>query len=210
MSTLLTMRSRVKSDLRINGTEMDAQINDAIRSAIRQKRGLKLWFLRGLGSISLTQGDASATLPTDFSVLADDNVTKRTTAVQWLQSGQYRNIYQMTMEDLRSRFLRDSSTPQGIPSYCAVEDGTIYFDVAADSTTTGRIIYYKQDATLPTGDSDTSVWFDDGWDVIRSLAMVIFKRDADGYAESEESGAMADFHWKALCQRAQSIEMGAL
>lgn len=210
MSTLLTMGNRLKADLRINGTEMDAQIYDAIRSAIRQKRGLKFWFLRALGNVNVAQNSNIATLPSDFSVMGDDNVAKKSTAVQFLQSGQYRNIYQMPLAELQSKFLQNATVNQGVPTYCAIEGNQIYFDRASQDATSLRIIYYKQDAMLPTGNGDTSVWFDDGWDVVRSLAMVIFKRDADGYGEAEESGSMADYHYKQLCQRAQSIEMGAL
>ncbi len=179
--------SRIKSDLVINGTDYDTQILDAIQSALRQLRGKRYWFLEVYDTLTATVGSSSVALPADFSTIK---------SVDLISSGtRYTNDYGfdlLTFDRFRQDYWTTDPIPTGLPAACAyfVGDNTLRLSHLAAVAYSLPIVYYKQDVTLPTA-SQTSVWFDDGYDVVRSLAQFIFKRDSQGFTATEEDGEMA-------------------
>lgn len=204
MSTLSTVRNHIKSDLFIeDSTVYDAQIDNAIRSALRQCSSKRFWFLWVTGSVTLESGNTTVTLPSNFGVVDAVNIIY---SGNRLRDG---NGFDLLHYDrLRSEYLDKQTLSSGRPKACAVMNNLLYVSHTADADYTIVLDYYRKDATLPSGDSATSVWFDDGYDVIRSLAMWIFKREAQGYTATDEDGANAAYYMKQLSERHLSMNWG--
>lgn len=185
MTTAGDIVDRIKSDLVINGTDYDNQILAAIQSALRELRGSRYWFLEEYTtSISTSTSSESVALPSDFSALKSVDLIANGT--------RYTDDYGfmlVTFDKLRAQYWYISPLQTGVPIACAVQGSTLYLSHLAQSTYTLPMVYYKQDVTLPTA-GESSVWFDDGYDVVRTKAQFIFKRDAQGYTATEEDGSM--------------------
>lgn len=204
MATLSDLRTQIKLDTRVNGTEKDTQIDNAIRSALRQLRGKKYWFLRAIGDLTLSSGNSvsiTATL-TDFAAPDTFKISDGNT---WRFDG--RGFDFLTYENLERQYLQSVTLSTNIPSACAVLNGTLYTSHNVDGSYTIHCSYYKQDATLPTADAATSVWFDEGYDVVRALAMSIFKREVQGMSGAEDDSLLA-YYLNQLSQTGMSYEQG--
>lgn len=201
MANLLTLRTRIKADLSVNGTEYDTQVDDAIRSALRNRRGAEFWFLEKTDTITLTSATNSVSLPSDF---ANPISFRLSSGGVW--KGQKNGFQFISYNKLETEYLQSVTLATGIPAYCAVLNTTIYTDKLASSSLTIQCRYYRKDASLPTDDTDTSVWFDDGYDVIRADAMLLFKRESQQFTATEEDGQLAAYHYGKLCERAQKYE----
>jgi hypothetical protein len=206
MVTLADVRNSIKSTLVVNGTDYDTQIDDAIRSAIRQQRGKKYWFLKKRGTFSLTSTNSSVAFTstlTDFSAPDTFSISDGST---WYQDGKGFDF--LTYENLERDWLGPVTLPSGRPQACAVVDGTLYTSHIANITYTIRASYFQQDATLPATGTDVSIWFDEGYDLIKALAMYIFKRDDQQFAATEEDGDRVRDCINSLTQTAMNYEMG--
>lgn len=184
MAVVSDVLDQIKSDLVIVGSDYDTQIVNAIHSALRALRKRKYWFLETIADLTLPIGESSLTLPTNFSTAwSFDLINTGEVLVD-------RNGFDfIDLNEMRNNYYRVSPLPTVQPNACAISKNTLYFSSIADKEYTIPAIYYEQDATLPTT-SETSVWFDDGYDVVRSLAYMIFKRDSQHYTASEEDGNM--------------------
>lgn len=192
MAVLSDIRSDIKADLFITNTSYDSQIDRAIRSAIRIYRKKRLWFLKAVDTIQLSSGASSAALPSDFSAPAEFEIL---TDGVWKYDGN--GFDYLEFDRLKREHWTHSSLDSGTPTACAVLNGTLYVSHLADQAYTIRTTYYMQDETLPT-ESQSSIWFDDGYDAIRSRAMQIFKRESKNYKATDEDGSIADAYLEAL------------
>lgn len=186
MALASDMRDRIKADLIINGTDYDAQILGAIQSALRQYRGKRFWFLEAYATITTVADVGTVALPADFS--APNSFDLLYSGCRLDDGGGFDFL---TFDRLKREHWRTNPLQTTVPVACAVHNNTLYLSCIADAAYDIDVTYYKQDVTLP-GASETSVWFDDGYDAIRTLAQYIFKRDAQAFTPSEEDGALAE------------------
>ena len=205
MATLSDLRTQIKLDTRVNGTEKDSQVDNAIRSALRQLRGKKYWFLRAIGDLTLSSSASTVSITGTLTQFSAPDTFKISDGNTWRFDGNGFDF--LTYENLERKYLQSVTLSTGIPVACAVLNGTLYTSHLADGTYTIRCSYYKQDATLPTADADTSIWFDEGYDVVRSLAMSIFKRESQGVSSAEDD-TMHAYYLNQLSQTGMSYEMG--
>ena len=202
MATLQDVRERIKSDMAITGSIYDVQIDDAIRSALRELRGRKFWFLEAVGTTTIPSGSAGGALPSDFGNPGSFSLI---TGGLWLGDGNGFDF--LSLEKLKQDYWNTFPIPTGQPEACSIVNRTLYSSHTADQDYTVSLFYFRQDAAPPTA-AETSVWFDDGYDVVRSKAQYIFKRDSQQYTVSEADGDMADMHMKTLERRHERYEAG--
>ena len=200
MAVVSDVRDQIKSDLIIVGTDYDTQIDNAIRSALRQLRTRKFWFLEKSANLTLSQSESSLTLPTDFGSPGVFDLISGGTRLSHRRGFDF-----ISYEDLRSMYWNTSPLDTQTPVACAVSGTSLHFSHIADQEYTVPAVYYRKDAAAP-GAGDTSVWFDDGYDVVRSMAQYIFKRDSQHYKPSEEDGSMVSNYMEALKRQHEQYE----
>lgn len=202
MTTIQDMFDQVKADLSIKGTTFDAQILNAIHAALRSLRGSQYWFLEASDTLTLPASASSVALPSDFASPDEFEII-----VSGCRYGDKTGFdYLASFQDLKKRYWTTSPVTTGTPQACAIYSNTLYVSHIADASYSIPITYYKKDATLPSLAS-TSVWLDDGYDVLRSMAQFNFKRDSQHYTTSEEDGQMVAYYRKSL-DDAQRKRMG--
>lgn len=192
MTTAGDIRDRIKLDLVINGSAYDAQILAAIQSALRQLRGKRYWFLETVATLTLVPTANSLTLPDTWGAPQSFSLLY---GGQNLSDGQGFDF--LTYDRLRYTYWTTNPLPTTVPRACAIVNQTLYFSCLSNSTYSINATYYAQDATLPDA-GDTSIWFDEGYDVVRSLAQFIFKRNAQGFTATDEDGEMAALQLQSL------------
>lgn len=201
MATLSDLRERIKRDTQnVGSTEYDGEIDDAIRSALRQLRRKRFWFLRKLGTLTATVDQNYIALPSDFS--APDNI-EYSNGNSWY--GRLNTPF-LTYDELSEGYWGMVTIASGFPEAFAILNGRLYLSRPAGTPYSVRITYFAQDATLPSDDEDTSIWFDDGFDVVRSLAIMIFKRDSQAYQATQADEDLYQFYYSSLCQQGQTME----
>lgn len=201
MSNLVTMRNRIKNALAIQDTVYDDDIDDSIRSAISQYENKPLWFLEKVGTVTLSSGSDTVSLPTDFAAPIDARILVNS-VYRGKTSGFVRQEFKYLQDNYRAQ------VGSGVPQYYAYFAGLIYTDSEADADYTIELTYTKKDTTLPQGDTDTSVWFDEGYDAIRTLAMAIFKDEVEEYATSEKDWLRAQRYLDLLQERNTYRQLG--
>lgn len=195
MSTLGAVIDAVKDNLEIVDSEKDATISGFVRTSLRQLRKKRYWFLLKRTNLTLSSGGSSVTLPSDYSTM---------NTVHLIDSGAiYTNdtgFHLVTYDNFYSAYLTAATVPTGIPTGCTVVDNAseslILFNRAPTSNMTIPITYYMQDAVLPTVTGDTSVWFDDGFDLVRALTQLLYQR----YSQNDTQAATDEvtFYTQAL------------
>lgn len=195
MAVLSDIRNDIKADLFITNATYDSQIDRAIRSAIRLYRKKRLWFLKAFDTVELASGESSVDLPDDFSAPAEFEILVDGV---WKSDGNGFDYYEF--DRLKREYWTHSPLDSGTPQACAVVNGTLHVSHLADQTYTIRVTYFMQDASLPT-ESQSSIWFDDGYDAIRSRASQIFKRESKNYTPDKEDGSIADAYLGALADQ---------
>ena len=82
---------------------------------------------------------------------------------------------------LLAEYMPNSTRESRKPIACALSfSDTLVTDTTTPQAASLELIYYCQDETLPTSDSDTSVWFDDGFDYIRAGAQLLYAQFNEG------------------------------
>lgn len=205
MTICADIRDDIKSDLALVDTEeYDSQIVRAIQTALRQLRGKRYWFLKAYTTLTSTAGSSTIDIKaqvTDFSAVGSIDClyqSRRTT--------QDNGFSLLLFDTLRADYWRDTLQTER-PVACAEDNGTLYLSHNAPSGATFPMVYYKQDATLPSA-IDTSVWFDDGQDVVRELAMYIFLRNSQGALPQEANGDLVTAAVRALDRAHESKAVG--
>ncbi len=187
MATAQDIVDDIKSDLTLIGTDYDNQLLRAIQSALRQLRGKRYWFLKAFGTDTGVAGTQSLTLTStlgSFSVIGTAEIV-----ASGSRYGQDYGFDLLTFSELRKQYWNIDPITTGRPLAYAVEDNTMWLSHICDVNYSLEIDYHRQDEDLPTL-GDSSIWFDDGYDVVRSMAQYIFKRDAQGMIASEADSDM--------------------
>jgi len=201
MSNLVTMRSRIKNALAIQDTIYDDAIDDSIRSALSQYRNQPFWFLQKIGTVTLLTDSDNVALPSDFASPMQARIL-----VNDIYRGETAGFIKQEFKYLQEKY--KAQTTSGVPQYYAYYGKNIYTDASANADYTIQLVYYQKDATLPQGDSDTSVWFDDGYDAIRTLAMAIFKDEALEYQSADRDWLRAKTYLDLLTQQNTQFAIG--
>lgn len=207
MANLSDVREHIKGDLRINGTTKDTQIDNAIRSALRRLRGKKYWFLQAIGNITLPSGDSSLLVTdyiTDFSAAQAFELSY---GGVWLKDAS--GFDYLDYERFSREWLKLTTLPSGHPEACSLLGYTLYCSHTANQDYLIRCSYYKQDAILPVQGTDASIWFDEGYDVVRSLAMLIFKTESQDFRPTPDDRALVRDYEGALAHTGMSFEQGS-
>lgn len=193
MATAGDIISDIKSDLIINGSDYDTQILKAIQTTLRQLRGKRFWFLERLANLTLVPTAFSCLLPDDYSA---------PNSFDLLYSGAYRQDGQgfdyLHFNKLKLKYWLTTPLQTTVPQACAVMNNLLYVSCLSNDTYTISGTYYAQDETLPQSAVDTSIWFEDGYDVVKAMAQFTFKRNAQGYTATEEDGELAKIQLATL------------
>lgn len=196
MATLSDVRERIALSVRRNDTTVDyPMIDECIRSAIRMYQGKPMWFTRVVDTVTLTTGSSSVAMPSDYAGYPSFRI---------LINGYYYSDgrgfdYHQNFDDFNSEFRSKLISTR--PSACSVLDSTLYVDCLADNDYSIEVTYNKKDLTLPQSDGDTSVWFDDGVDAIRTQALAMYKDEDLEYEVSDKDWARAAYYLNELVKR---------
>lgn len=145
-------------------------IGNAIISAIRYYEGTRFWFLEKTANITILNTQTLIALPTDFKSLIQ---LRLRVGNEWLTD---RNGFELVSYD-RLKELATDATATGQPRYCALYSNAVVVDRAVDKNYTIEVTYCRGDVNYPSADGSTSIWFDDGVELIRYKALEIFYRD---------------------------------
>ena len=193
MSNLGDMVDAIKDDLVLTGSDYDSQIKNKIRTAIRTLQKRPFWFLWKTGEVTLTTGNTSVALPSDFGVLDTADL---------IYSGTRRKdgcgFDFLDYEKMKGRYWGVYPIPSGVPEACAERNAVLYVSHTAAASYTILLDYYRQDVALPTSDSDTSVFFDEAYDAVRSRAMALFKAESQHYEMEEKDEKRAAYFMRTL------------
>jgi hypothetical protein len=168
MTTHSSVRNRIKRNTFIieSDTKYDSRIDDCILTTIRQKEHDKWWFLERVGTLALSVGSDSAALPSDCGSVNRIDIIKNTDRY---------TLQDLTYSQLTTRYYTSSPIKTYTPEAYALLNRTLYFSHIADVDYSLPIIYYAYDATLPSGDNDTSIWYErEGIDLIVAQATYLF------------------------------------
>jgi hypothetical protein len=170
--TFGTLKNRILSDSKRDSSYL-APIGDAIVSAIRRYEHMRIWLNSARTSLTLTSTSDSVALPSDLKAINSIKLIDSTGTVYSEGHG----FNQMTLIELEEiQYI--SPKPTQRPDSWAVEGLTLYVDSLADADYTIILSYFKKDASYPSADSDTSIWFaDEAIEMIRYQAMAIFEDD---------------------------------
>jgi hypothetical protein len=166
-------------------------VKNAIISAIRYYEHKPVWFTEVVGTdLSITSGTDNVSLPANFASMKSLRVWNGSRYLD-----ETSGFEPVTFDELR-RIKADNPNKTTTPSFWALWAGKVYVDSTVSTTTTAPIDYYKKDTSYPSGASDTSIWFEEGQDVIRFKAMAIFYRDRrhdENMAAQYDGGPAANF-----------------
>lgn len=194
MANLLDLRTRIKNALAIQGTEFDTDIDDSICSALTELEQEPMWFLQKKDTVTLSTGNDSVSLPSDFAAPFNARVLINN-VYRDKQSGFQKQDFTV-LEDLYRKQLTS-----GYPMNYAYWAGSIYVDVTANADYIIDLTYLQKDAVKPSDDTDTSVWFNEGLDAVRTLAMAMFKDDVEQYDSVGNDWAKAERALNKLRER---------
>jgi hypothetical protein len=184
MTTLGAVLNAVKDNLEIADSDKDATINGFARTALRQLRKKRYWFLLKRTNLTLTASTNTVILPTDYSTI--ESVNMQVGGVILTKNTGFALV---NYDDFYAEYLTTTTVPSGDPTGCTVLDNvsesSILFNRAPTANRTVPITYYVQDATLPTASGDVSVWGDDGFDLWRALTQLLYQR----YAQNDTAAA---------------------
>lgn len=175
-------------------------IGDAIISAIRYYEGRPVWFTEESTTLNLLINTNSVALPSNFKsklnlLLPVDNILR----------GEQNGFKQYTYKDLRDRW--DDTALTNIPTEYAFWDGNVVTNCLAVGAYTLQLDYYKGDTTYPSGDADTSIWFDEGQDLIAVKAQAMFyRRYQHDRATADEFDLYARDIYNSLLERSNMRE----
>ena len=169
MATFQTVYDRVEKDIhKATGTTYQSDVKNAIVSAIRFYEQRPVWFTEVVGSdLTLTAASDNVALPTNFASLAHLRI---------VVNSQFRDEDTgfAPVNDLKELRKKTGATQRTMtPSWWTLHNTKIYVDTLADSEYTLKIDYHKKDTSYPSSSGDTSIWFEEAFDLIRLMAMSI-------------------------------------
>lgn len=187
MATLADVRGEIKANLTVVGTEQDSSIDGYIRTSLRQQREKRYSFLRRKGILTISAGASSSALPSDFAVADFVNLI-----YDGRRYGLNNCFTLVSYMDFLTEFNSLVTLPIKMPSVCAINtDNEIEIDATADRELSLELVYFAKDAVLPSNDGDSSIWFDEGFDVIRASAQLLYAKfnEGDSQAPADELNA---------------------
>lgn len=197
-TTFGALKTRIQREVNRPSSGYLTDIGEAIVTAIRFYEGKPVWFTQKTDTITLSDGDSTASLPTDFKSLIN---------LQILVDDKYRGVNNGFKEAEFNVLRRDWLDPtlSETPQEYALFAEALYFNCLADQDYTLRIDYNYGDVTYPSADGDTSVWFDAAQDVIRYEATAIFYEDRLHYDKGAAiARAKAQSYYNNLLIRSNS------
>jgi hypothetical protein len=198
--TIAQTKERIKRDLVIPNSDWDASIVDAIHTTLNMLAGKKYWFLEASETLTVLSGTSTANLPADFGAVNQFTLINGTTRATDLHGFDFYSDFSRFQEDWRT----DATVPAGTPVACAIRGNVLHVSHAVASATLIECMYFKKDASLPLAESATSVWGEEGFDVLRSLATQVFKRECMQFDETQADNDRVTLYLTRLDQ--QSIE----
>jgi hypothetical protein len=183
MTTVGDIRDDIKSRLAIQGSEYDSLLVSSIQSALRELRGKRYWFLRSYTTLTATASSETLNITaqvSDFSVIEN---------IDLIDGNQRYTLLVKDFNKLQNDYWQTVPLQIERPTAYAVLGGTLYLSRKCVSAYSMPMVYYKQDATIPAA-SESSIWFDDGLDLVRATAQYLFKRDAQGMTLQEADSDM--------------------
>jgi hypothetical protein len=162
--TLSELRERIKREIAREDTNINTVVDEAIRTAIRYWEYTRAWFNVARSTITLAANSDNVSLPSDYKYPID---------VRLLSGGVYlgenNGFTPLTWEEFEEESTDSNVTGQ--PGFWSSLGNTLYAYPTPTSAYTIRLSYVQGDATSPEADGDSSVWFDEGQDVIRNHAI---------------------------------------
>lgn len=172
-ATFQTMYQRIDREInKTTGTTYETDIKNALVSAIRFFEHRPVWFTEKVGSdLTLNSASDNVSLPADFA---------RMKCLRIVVSSQFRGKdtgFEPVHDISELREKTGATQRTQTPMFWSLLNAKIYTDTLADQSYTLKIDYNMKDTSYPSATSDTSIWFDEGQDVIRWMAMSIFYGD---------------------------------
>lgn len=190
--TLGDMKTRLLSEVNKDATGTQEGVTFAVHAqnsilaALVYYQGEEFTFLEGNATPTLSSGESSEELPTDYHTPVNLRIQVNN---EW--RGEKQNFKQTTIKDIKDRRTTSST---GTPERWADWNGNIEFDVVADANYTLDFDYFKADATLPAADTVSSVFFDEGRDLILERSKAYFYEnvlhDSDMAAPHKQNAVM--------------------
>lgn len=169
-ATFGALKARIQAEVNRPSTAYLSPIGDAILTAIRFYEAKPIYFTETKDTLTLESGDNFVTLPNGF---------KRMISLRILVNGTYRGVDNGFVGVSYSQLEEVSTDPtlSQTPDTWALLGNRIYFNCLADQDYTLSIVFNIGDETPVSADSDISIWFEEGQDIIRLEAMGIFYAD---------------------------------
>lgn len=168
--TLGALTARIQQEVNRPSSRYIAPIHNAIVTAIQFYEKTPLYFNETTATLTLASGASSVLLPVDYGSMIDLKIYA-TNRYLGTNSG-FKGAEYVYVSDLLS-----CNTTPCQPHFHANFAKSIYFDSIADAAYPLKLAYYNIDTIYPVLDSDTSIWFGDGVDIIRYHAMATFYND---------------------------------
>lgn len=163
MKTRVFARVNKTSTTSIQGVTLDTIAGEELLAAIRLYEGKPWWFLEDNDAMTLDGGTSQEALPANFGTPIDLRIQVNGTWLGWDD-----DFRPATYREVKARRL---NTDTGTPSRWAIFGGNLEFDKVADANYTLDFDFYKRDATLPSADSVSSVFFDEAQELILNRAV---------------------------------------
>lgn len=205
MPTFTDLVNDIKADLTLNGSDYDASIVRKGQNALRRLRGRRYWFLRAYGTLTATASSEVINIKaqlSDFSTIESLDLIANSSRFY-----ERMGFNRLAFDELRAQHWTGSTIETGTPVAWAYSNGNIYLSHKCAAAYSLPITYYKQDATLP-GAGGTTIWGDDGYEVLRAMTTNLFKRDTLGMMVTESDREILREELEALGATHISITEG--
>jgi hypothetical protein len=171
MATLGQMKTRLLAEINRSSAADITAVTNALLSAIRYYQGRPFWFLEVSSTLTVTDNTSDVSLPANFQQL----VCLRN-AYNGTDYGDGYGFDEVTFRELQNVWKQVAPTQRQFSKW-ALFGTKIYTDSLANGAQTLKIDYIKGDTTLPSGDSDTSVMFEEAQDMIRYRSLIMLYQD---------------------------------
>ncbi len=197
--TFGTMKTRIQAETNRPSTANLTYIGDAIVTAIKFYEAKPIWFTEKKDTVTLSSASNNVSLPSDFKRIINLRLAYSASAYRGKGTG----FDPKTMKELEEDWT--DPTLSQTPVEWALFGSKIYVNCLADQSYTLPITYNYGDSTYPSADGDTSVWFEEGADIIRYKAMATFYRDKlHGYDLADKADAKAEELYRNIVDRSNS------
>lgn len=201
MKTRLLSEVNKSSTASQGGVTFDTHAENQIIAAIRSYEGRHFTFLEGSDTPTLSSGAYQEALPSNFKTPLEIRLKDANNRWKGENDG-------FKQETLREVLDKRYDTTQREPACYTIFDGNLQFDSYADQDYELELYYLKGDATLPNNDTLSSVYFDDGREMILSRAKDYFYRDVLHDTDMADSHARRALEWERILEGKQNRRKG--